>query len=565
MDHNQKLQELRHSAAHLLAHAIFELYPDAQPTIGPATETGFFYDFLPGSSNFKEEDLARLEERMHEIAKKNYPIVGKQVSKEEARALYKNNPFKLEIIDSIPEPTVGIYTQGNFFDLCRGGHVHSLGEIKYFKLTAISGAYWRGNREGVALQRISGVAFLTQKDLDDYLKRLEEAKMYDHRLLGKQLDLFSFHEEAPGSVFFHPKGVALYNALLDYSRTMQKSDYQEIRTPIIMNEQLWKQSGHYDNYKENMYFTKVEDHTYCVRPMNCPSAMMVYSERPRSYRELPLRLSEYGLVHRYELSGVLHGLFRVRSFTQDDAHIFVTLDQIEQEVIKGIELAEKMYAKFDFHDLEIALSTRPEKSIGSDEWWEKATSALENALKKKGYTYEIQEGDGAFYGPKIEIKVKDTMGRKWTCGTFQIDPFLPQKFELDYVDSDQSRKTPIVVHRAIYGSIERFLGIILEHYKGRLPLWLAPVQVRLLPISDAVRDYAANIEKELRSVSVRVELDQSGDQLGAQIRRAQSDKIPLMAIIGKKEMETKTVTLRDLDGKQETVSVSELVERCRNK
>ena len=550
MKQNEKLDNIRHSAAHVLAQAVLELFPGTKLTIGPTTKTGFFYDFLP-PQNFKETDLPRIEEKMREIVEKDYAITGKQVSKDEARKFFKDNPFKLELIDGIEDETVGIYSQGGFSDLCRGGHTESTKDVQHFKLMNISGSYWRADRSGTALQRITGIAFETRKDLKKYLQRIEDAKKYDHRRLGKELDLFSFHKEAPGMPFYHAKGLIVYNELINYSRKMHQKDYKEIKTPLIMTEDLWKTSGHYDNYKENMYFTSIEEAHYCVRPMNCPSSILVYKEKRHSYRELPLRIAEYGLVHRYELSGVLHGLFRVRSFTTDDGHIYCTPKQIEDEIVKVIELAQTTYKKFGFDTITMAISTKPEKAIGSDEQWEQATVALKKALERKKIDYSIQEGEGAFYGPKIEMSIKDAMDREWQCGTVQVDFFLPQNFEIEYTDSDQSRKTPVIIHRAIYGSLERFFGIILEHYKGHLPFWLAPIQARVLTITDVQKEYAKGIVTALQEHGLRIELDRSGDHIGGQIKRAQLEKIPWMLVVGQKEHESDTVTLRHVSGKQE--------------
>lgn len=559
---SNRLDNLRHSAAHLLAQAVLELYPGTKLTIGPTTETGFFYDFLP-TQTFKEEDLPKIEEKMHELAKKNYKIEGKQVSKQEARELFKGNEFKQELIDGIADETVGVYCQGSFCDLCKGGHVESTGQIKYFKLTSVSGSYWRANRDGIALQRIYGIAFETQKELDEYLAKIEEAKQNDHRRLGQQLDLFSFNDVAAGFPFFHAKGLVIYNKLIEYARHLLKNDYQEVKTPIIMQESLWKISGHYDHYKENMYFTKIDDETYCIKPMNCPGGILLYKERPRSYRELPLRVSEFGLVHRHELSGVLHGLFRVRAFTQDDAHVYCTPEHLESEILKLINLAQTVYKKFDFKKIRMFLATRPEKALGSDTFWQKATNALENALKKHDLPYEVDQGGGAFYGPKIDIKIEDTMGREWQCGTIQVDFFLPQNFDLKYIASDQSRQTPIMLHRTLYGSLERFIGILTEHYKGKFPFWIAPVQARVLTITDTEKDYAQKIYQEFLAHNIRAELDASGDQISAQIKRAQLDKIPWMIIIGKKEKEKGVVTLRHLDGNQEfDLQLSDVVKRA---
>lgn len=550
MDRKEQLHNMRHSAAHLAAQAILELFPETLLTIGPVTETGFFYDILP-PRNLKEEDIPVIEKRMHELVEKNYKFVGKQMPKAEARPLFEHNKFKLELMDGIDAPTVGVYWQGDFYDLCRGGHVDELGEIKYFKLTGLSGSYWRADRAGQPLQRIHGVAFLSQQEMDDYFRKIEEAKMYDHRVLGKQLELWSFHDECAGMAFFHPKGLRIYNKLVEYSRKIQAEyGYQEIKTPLIVNEQVYKTSGHYDFYKDNMYQTVIDEVPHWIRPMNCPSCALLFGERPHSYRELPLRYSEFGHVHRYELSGVLHGLFRVRSFTQDDAHVYCTLDQVGQEVTNMIELAKRIYARFGFN-VQMKLSTRPEKYMGSLEWWEMATDALKDAFEKNNLEYEIAEGDGAFYGPKIDMKIKDAMDREWQCGTIQVDPNLARNFKLEYVQSDQTREFPIVLHRAIFGSLERFIGVITEHFKGHFPFWLAPEQVRVLTITAEQQPYAQEIAAALRSMNLYVEIDSSNDKITAQIKKAQLDKIPWMLVIGAKELENKTITLRHNNGQQE--------------
>ena len=543
---------LRHSAAHLLAQAVLELYPGTKITIGPVTKDGFFYDFLP-PENFKEEDLEKIEKKMREIVEQDLKVEGREVSKEEAKQFFKDNEFKMEIIDSLPDDEiVSIYTQGSFSDLCKGGHVESTGKIKHFKLTAVAGSYWRADRENTPLQRISGVVFETKEELDNYFKRIEEAKLYDHRRLGKQLDLFSFHEEAPGIVFFHDKGTKIFNKLINFLRGLQtEAGYQEVKTPLILHESLWKTSGHYDHYKENMFFTSVEDATYCVRPMNCPGGVLLYKEKQHSYKEFPLRIAEFGLDHRCELSGVLHGMFRVRGFTMDDAHMYCTPEQVSSEVNNALKLAAKVYGRFGFENVKMAVATRPEKSIGSDDLWENATQALKDGLEASGFEYEINEGEGAFYGPKIEMHIKDAMGREWQCGTIQVDFFIPKNFELEYIDSDQSRKQPVMIHRAIYGSLERFIGILTEHYKGHFPFWLAPVQARILTITDNQQEYAQDLQKRLQKEGLLVERDESGGQISAQIRRAQMDKIPWMLVIGKKEVENNTITLRHVDGKQE--------------
>lgn len=545
------LSVLRHSAAHLLAHAIKELFPSTILTIGPATKEGFFYDFLP-EKNFKDEDLVHIEKRMHELAHKNIPLTHKQISKEAARELYKNNPFKLELINEIPGDTVGLAEQGDFYDLCRGGHVESTGDIKHFKLLYISGSYWRADKDKAQLQRITGTAFFTQEDLDAFIQQREDAIQFDHRRLGKELDLFSFHEEGVGFPFFHAKGTIVLNELKAHIRKyLRKAKYQELSTPIMLSDELWRRSGHYQHYKDNMYFCNIDDRSYALKPMNCPAAILVYKERPHSYRELPLRWSDFGRLHRHELSGVLSGLFRVRAFSQDDAHIFCTQDQIEKEITDFIAVHDEVLKPFGFGNIVIGVSTRPAKAMGSDELWEVATKALMNGLDKAGKTYTIYDGEGAFYGPKIEFGIEDSLKRVWQCGTIQVDFFQPENFDLSYVTPEGTKARPVMLHRAIYGSFERFFGIILEHYKGRLPFWLSPEQMRVLTITDEQKEYAQGIVDALLEQDIRVELDQSSDPISGQIKRAQLERVPLMLVIGKKEVENNTITLRDLDGKQE--------------
>ncbi len=551
MKSNIDLEILRHSAAHLLAHAIHELFPQTLLTIGPATPQGFFYDFLP-EKNFKETDLPLIEARMREIEKRNLPITHEQMSKEKARELYKNNPYKLELIDGIPGETVGIARQGDFYDLCKGGHVHATGDIKYYKLLNISGSYWRADKSNQALQRITGTAFETEAALKTYEQQVEDAMRYDHRRLGKQLDLFSFHEEGVGFPFFHPKGKAVLNTLVHYLRgLLEKAGYVEIQTPMMLSDELWRQSGHYAHYKDNMYFSCIEDKQYAIKPMNCPGSILIYKERPRSYKELPLRLAEFGLVHRFELSGVLHGLFRVRAFTIDDGHIYCTPEQIEQEVLQAIKLNMEVFKKFGFEQIDVGLSTKPANAMGSDELWKKATDALGNALTAAGIPYKINEGDGAFYGPKIEFGIRDSMGREWQCGTVQVDFFQPENFDLSYIASGGHKERPVMIHRAIYGSFERFFAILLEHLKGNLPFWLAPVQIKILTITDEQKPYAKTVMEQLKARGIRVELNETTDQISGQIKAAQLEKVPWMIVIGKKEVENNTVTLRYLDGKQE--------------
>lgn len=563
MKKEDSLKIVRHSAAHLLAHAIQELYPKTTLTIGPATREGFFYDMLP-KTNFKESDLPAIEEKMREIVQRDLKITHEQMPKNEARVLYKDNPFKLELIDGIPGDTVGIARQGEFHDLCRGGHVDSTGKIKHFKLLHISGSYWRADRDGQPLQRITGTAFETAKDFRTYEKKVEDALKYDHRRLGKQLDLFSFHDEGVGFPFFHHKGKLIIKKMISYLRDLlDKADYLEIETPVMLSDDLWKRSGHYKHYKDNMFFSTIEDKNYAVRPMNCPGAILLFKERPRSYRNLPMRLSEFGKVHRFELSGVLHGLFRVRAFTQDDGHIFCTPDQIKEEILKTIEITMRLLKKFGFEDIKVALSTKPEKAMGDDALWDKATKALESALKKTNIDYTINEGDGAFYGPKIDFQIKDSMDREWQLTTIQLDFFQPENFDLEYVTSAGTKARPVMIHRALYGSLERFLGILIEHYKGNLPFWIAPVQVRVLTITDDQKKYAQSIYNKLKESGIRAELDESSDPISGQIKAAQLEKIPWMIVVGNKEMTNNTVTLRFLNGKQEFgISIDELIKRA---
>ena len=545
------LEKMRHSAAHLVAHAVKELFPKTILTLGPPTEHGFFYDILP-EKNLKEADISIIEKKMHEIAARNLTLTHEQVPKMQARELYKNNPFKLELIDSIPGDTVGIARQGDFYDLCKGGHVENTSQIKHFKLLHLSGSYWRADRDGQALQRITGTAFLTAKDMRLWQERQEEAQKYDHRRLGKELDLFSFHSEGVGFPFFHAKGTLILNIMRSHLRkVLKKIGYQEICTPTMLNDDLWKQSGHYDHYKKNMYFCEIEKESYAVKPMNCPGAILLYKERPRSYRELPLRLSEFGMVHRYELSGVLHGLFRVRAFTVDDGHIFCTPEQLDQEILTDVKTILMVLKTFGFENVDIKLATKPKEAMGTDQLWDKATNALKNALETVGCNYTIADGDGAFYGPKLEYHIQDSMGRSWQCSTTQVDFFQPERFDLSYISSSGNKECPVIIHRAIYGSFERFFGILLEHYKGNLPFWLCPIQVKMLTITDEHKPYAQNIANQLSQHGLRVIMDKSSDPISGQIKAAQIAKIPWMLIIGNKEVENDTIALRTRDGKQQ--------------
>ena len=535
-----------HSTSHLMAQAVKRLFPEARLTIGPAIEEGFYYDFdLPHPLN--EEDLKKIEEEMQHIIRENLPMQRQILSKEEAKKLFSNQgeTYKVELIEDIPDDTVSIYRQGEFVDLCRGPHVPSTGSISAFKLLSVSGAYWRGKETNPMLQRIYGISFDSKEKLNEYLHRLEEAKKRDHRRLGKELDLFSLHEEGPGFPFFHPKGMVVINALLDaWRKEHTKRGYQEIKTPLILDRALWERSGHWDHYRDNMYFTTIDNREFAVKPMNCPGGILVYQSQLHSYREFPLRIAELGLVHRHELSGVLHGLMRVRCFTQDDAHIYMEPPQIKNEIIGVIDLADYFYRLFHF-EYELELSTRPENSMGSDEMWELATSSLENALQELNLKYKINEGDGAFYGPKIDFHLKDCLGRRWQCGTIQLDFSMPEKFDLSYIGEDGMKHRPVMIHRTILGSIERFLGILIEHTAGALPLWLSPIQVMVAPIAERHLAYAHEIKQLLAGQGVRVELNDDNATLGAKIRKAQLQKIPYLLIAGDKEVENRQVSVRE--------------------
>ena len=501
---------LRHSAAHIMAQAVKRLYGDknVKLAIGPAIDNGFYYDF-DMEHQLNNEDLLKIEKEMKKIVKENLPIVRKEVTRQEALDYFyaEGETYKIELINDLPEDSmITMYTQGEFTDLCAGPHVVSTGKIKALKLQSVAGAYWRGNEKNKMLQRIYGTAFEKQADLDAYLKMLEEAAKRDHRKLGRELDLFSLHEEGPGFPFFHPNGMVIRNELINYWREVhRKFGYQEIKTPMILNRKLWETSGHWDHYKENMYFTKIDDEDYAIKPMNCPGGMLVYLTQQHSYRDLPLRLGELGLVHRHELSGALHGLMRVRNFTQDDAHIFMLPSQIEDEIQKTIDLFDQVYSTFGL-TYHAELSTRPDDSMGSDEIWEQATNALKNALEHRGLKYVINEGDGAFYGPKIDFHLTDSIGRTWQCGTIQLDMLMPEKFDLTYIGEDGQKHRPVMIHRVVYGSIERFIGILIENYAGAFPAWLAPVQVKILPISDKYADYAHEIKRKMFDLGIRVEV-----------------------------------------------------------
>jgi len=534
-----------HSTSHIMAQAVKKLFPKAKFAIGPAIKDGFYYDFEVDRP-FTPEDLIAIEKKMKEITEKDFPFKKTEITKKEAEKIFaeKNAIYKLELLNDITDDKVSLYQQGDFMDLCRGPHIPSTKKLKAFKLLSIAGAYWRGSEKNKMLQRIYGTSFNKKSALDDYLKLMEEAKKRDHRKIGKSLKLFSFHEEGVGFPFFHPKGMVLRNILEDYwKEEHQKAGYTEVKTPIILNKSLWIQSGHWDHYKENMYFTKIDEEDYAIKPMNCPGGILIYKCGLHSYRDLPLRMGELGLVHRHELSGVLHGLFRVRCFTQDDAHIFMTPEQIKDEIKGVIDLTDRIYKTFGF-DYRVELSTKPENAMGSDEIWEKATNSLEETLIEKKINYTINEGDGAFYGPKIDFHLEDCIGRNWQCGTIQIDFNMPEKFDLYYINKAGEKERPVMLHRTILGSIERFIGILIENYAGAFPLWLAPVQVKLLPIADRHIDYGKKIVKILKENNIRVEFDEINDKIGAKIRKAEMEKIPYMLIFGDKELENNVVSVR---------------------
>lgn len=545
----------RHSAAHVLAQAVKHLFPGTKLGIGPAISDGFYYDF-DTEHKFTPDDLAAIEEEMRQIIKADYPFVRKEVSRQEALELFKklDEPYKIELINELPEGvTISIYQQGDFLDLCAGPHLPSTGYLKAIKLTSLAGAYWRGNEANPMLQRIYGTAFPKASLLEEYLQRLEEAKKRDHRRLGAQLGIFSLQEEGPGFPFFHPKGMILRNELEQFWREEhRRAGYLEIRTPIILHRSLWERSGHWEHYRQNMYFTKIDEADYAIKPMNCPGAILVYKSEQHSYRDFPLRLAEMGLVHRHEKSGVLHGLMRVRAFTQDDAHIFMLPSQVESEIQGVIDLVDRFYSLFGFK-YHVELSTKPDKAMGSDEVWEMATNALRQALEAKGMEYKVNEGDGAFYGPKIDFHLEDSLGRTWQCGTIQLDFLMPEKFDLTYIGEDGQKHRPVMIHRVVFGSIERFIGILIEHYAGAFPVWLAPVQVKILPIADRHHEYAYKVRETLVEAGVRAEVNDRNEKIGYKIRAAEVERIPYMLVIGDKEVAEGTVAVRER-GKGDTGS-----------
>lgn len=563
---------LRHTAAHVMAQAIQHLYPGTKFAIGPAIDDGFYYD-LESDHVFSQEDFAAIEKEMAKIAKANLPIEKKILSRNEALEFFRsrNQDYKVILIQDLPEDAIiSTYTQGDFTDLCRGPHVRSTGKLKVFKLMTVAGAYWRGDEHNKMLQRIYATAFFDKEELDRFLFVRAEAEKRDHRKLGKQLNLFSFHEEGPGFPFFHPKGMVIRNELIAYERELfREFGYEEIMTPIILSKKLWLQSGHWDHYKENMYFTQIDEEDYAVKPMNCPGGILYYKTNQHSYRELPKRVGEFGIVHRHELHGALHGLFRVRVFTQDDAHIFMTQDQMKGEVIKTMEMYRKLYSVFGL-EYHVELSTRPENSMGSEELWEISTNALRDAVEAAGVPYVINEGDGAFYGPKLDFHIKDCLGRTWQCGTIQMDMQLPERFDVNYVGEDGEKHRAVMLHRAGYGSLERFIGILIEHFAGAFPSWIAPVQVKVVPVTEKHMNYARSVADALSASNVRVEIEEGNDTLGYKIRKAQMEKVPYTLVVGDKEMNGHTVSVRSRKNGDEgslpvAVFVSNLIREIRDR
>ena len=552
-DSPEALHTLRHTAAHVMAQAIQHLFPGTKFAIGPAIDTGFYYD-LESEHKFTNEDFPAIEKEMAKIVKENLAIQKSSKSREEALAYFreKNQDYKVELIEDLPEDAqITFYTQGDFTDLCRGPHVRSTGKVKAFKLMSVAGAYWRGDENRQMLQRIYGTAFYKKEELEHFLYVREEAAKRDHRKLGRELDLFSFHDEGPGFPFFHPKGMVIRNALIDFERELfKKYHYEEIMTPVILSKKLWLQSGHWDHYRENMYFTKIDGEDYAVKPMNCPGGILYFKTQQRSYRDLPKRVAEFGLVHRHELHGALHGLFRVRNFTQDDAHIFMTREQMKPEVIETLQMFKDLYAPFGIK-YHVELSTRPENSMGSDELWELATDALREAIEQAGIPYKVNEGDGAFYGPKLDFHIQDSLGRTWQCGTIQMDMQLPERFDVTYVGEDGEKHRAVMIHRAGYGSLERFIGILTEHFAGKFPVWMAPVQAKVIPVSNNQMAYAKEIADKLSAADIRVELDENNDTLGYKIRKAQMEKVPYMIIIGDKEVGAGNISVRTRKGADE--------------
>ena len=564
VDSEEGIEIIRHSTAHVMAQAVKRIYGNVKLAIGPTVKNGFYYDF-DLDTPLTHGDIEKIEEEMNKIINEDLKFKRKDVSREEALKLMseKGEDYKVQLINDLDESeNISLYEQGDFTDLCRGPHIPSTKFIKAFKLTSVAGAYWRGSEKNKMLQRIYGVAFATKKELDKYLNMIEEAKKRDHRKLGRELRLFEIMDEGPGFRFFLPKGVVLKNILIDYWRKLHnKAGYVEIETPIMLNKELWIRSGHWDHYKENMYTSMIDDKEFALKPMNCPGGMLVYKSEGHSYRDLPLRVGELGRVHRHELSGALHGLMRVRAFTQDDAHIFMLPEQIKSEILGVIKLIDEVYGTLGFK-YNIELSTRPEDSMGSDEEWTMAESSLKEALDEGGLDYKINEGDGAFYGPKIDFHIEDSLGRSWQCGTIQLDFQLPQRFELEYIGSDGEKHRPIVIHRVIFGSIERFIGILIEHFAGKFPVWLAPVQVKVLPISDNFVEYGSEVIGKLREAGIRCEIDNRSEKIGYKIREARNERVPYMIIVGEQEKTHGNISLRSREGGDEgSTSLEEFIAR----
>ena len=558
---------VRHSAAHIMAQAIKRLYPEADFAYGPATEGGFYYDVDLGDKTLSDDDLPAIEDEMRRIVKENLKFSVFELPREEAIALMeeRGEKYKVEHIGDLPEDArITFYQQGDYIDMCVGPHLTYTKGLKAFKLTGVSGAYWKADSSNKMLTRVNGTAFATKDELERHLKMLEEAKRRDHRKIGREMDLFMMRDEAPGFPFFLPNGMILKNELLNYWREIHhKAGYVEISTPQIMSKHLWETSGHWDHYKDNMYSTIIDDEEYCIKPMNCPGGVLVYKSRPHSYRELPIRAGEIGLVHRHEMRGALHGLFRVRCFNQDDAHLFVTPEQLTDEIVGVVNLIDSVYQKFGF-TYHLELSTRPEDSMGSDEDWERAEAGLKEALERLGKDYVINEGDGAFYGPKIDFHLEDCLGRTWQCGTVQLDFQMPQNFDLEYVDADGSKKRPIMLHRVCFGSIERFIGILIEHFEGKFPTWLAPCQVKVLPVSEKSRDYARGVTEQLESAGIRAVLDERDEKIGYKIREARNiDRPPYMLIIGEQEVEAGNISVRDRSNETHAEELAAFIERVR--
>ena len=563
----EALHIIRHSAAHIMAQAIKRLYPEADFAYGPATDNGFYYDVDLGDATLSEDDLPAIEAEMKKIAKENLKFSVFELPREEAIALMeeRGEKYKVEHIGDLPEDArITFFQQGDYIDMCVGPHLTYTKALKAFKLTGVSGAYWKADANNKMLTRVNGTAFATKDELDAHLTMLEEAKKRDHRRIGREMDLFMMRDEAPGFPFFLPNGMILKNTLLDYWREIHhEAGYVEISTPQIMNKQLWLTSGHWDHYKDNMYSTMIDDEEYCIKPMNCPGGVLVYSSKPHSYRELPIRAGEIGLVHRHELKGALHGLFRVRCFNQDDAHLFVTPEQLTDEIVGVVRLIDSVYQKFGFK-YHVELSTRPEDSMGSDEDWAAAEEGLKVALDKLGMDYVVNEGDGAFYGPKIDFHLEDSLGRTWQCGTVQLDFQMPQNFDLTYVDADGEKKRPIMLHRVCFGSIERFIGILIEHFAGKFPVWLAPMQVKVLPVSEKSRDYAHEVTAKLEAAGIRVVCDDRDEKIGYKIREARGvDRVPYMLILGEKEVEAGNISVRDRTNETVPMGVDEFIAKVR--